>query len=117
MPTANARFSSNVSYNIVKLDIKLSEKFEIELIDQPTPTEWYSKADEVLNIKQNEQGNLAQIEATAVGSTKIKIYNDSDAVVMVLEIEILDKIESPATDLGLEVGEPEQKNPRRASHK
>jgi hypothetical protein len=109
MATANARFSSNVSYNIVKLDVKLAEKFEIEIIDQPTPTEWYAKADEVLLIKQNEDGSLAKIEATAVGLSKIKIYNDSDAVIMVLEIDVLEKIESPATALNPEAGQPEPK--------
>jgi hypothetical protein len=118
MATANARFSSNVSYNIVKLDVKLAEKFEIEIVDQPTPTEWYAKADEVLLIKQNDDGSLAQIEATAVGLSKIKIYNDSDAVIMILEIDVLEKIESPAADLNPTPGQPEPKFAgRRAGHK
>jgi hypothetical protein len=118
MATANARFNSNVSYDIVKLDVKLTEEFEIELIDQPTPTEWYSKADEVLEIKQNEQGNLAKIKATAVGPSKIRIFDDSDTMILELTIEVLDKIESPATDLGLEVGQPEPKTEsRRTSQK
>ena len=111
MATANARFSSNVSYDIVKLDVKLAEKFEIELVDQPGPTEWYAKADEVLNIKQNDNGNMAQVEATAVGFSKIRIFDENDTMIMELEIDVLDKIESPATKLNPEAGEPEAKDP------
>ena len=105
--TANATFANAKVYIVNKLDVKLGEKFGVELIDAPTPTDWFSKADEVLAIKQ--EGDNALIEATAVGSTKIRIYDSAEHKVLELSIEVFESIEPPAVDLGLKAGEPEPK--------
>jgi len=104
---ANAKFDNVVAYNVVKLDVKLSEKFTIEIVDQPDPVDWYAMADEVLAITQ--EGNLAQVEATGVGATKIRLYNSAEQKVLEIAIEVFEAMPDPAVDLGLKAGDPEPK--------
>jgi hypothetical protein len=104
--SANATFSKVKSYNVAKFDVEVGQKFTVELIDAPTPVDWFSKADEVLAIKQD--GAKAEIEATAVGATQIRIYNSAEQKILELSIEVFETLE-PAADLGLKVGEPETK--------
>lgn len=105
--TANITFANAKVYDVKKLDVKLGDKFAIELIDAPTPVDWYSKADQVLDIEQDEA--TALVEATAVGSTKIRIYNSAEQKILEISIEVMEAIQGPAVDLGLKAGEPEPK--------
>lgn len=107
MATANVRFENVVVYNILKLDVKLGTKFQIELIDQPGETDWFSNADEVLEIRQ--VGNLADVIATAAGTCKIKIEDLAGKLILMLTITVVDAIPLTAAKLDPKAGTPEQK--------
>jgi len=114
MASANVKFSNAQVYDVVKFDVKLGEVFGVSLMDSPpVAKEWYSKADAVLDITQSEDGNSARIEATGVGETKIKIFDEAETKVMELFINVLEEIPAPASDLGLKVGIPEPKSGRK----
>jgi hypothetical protein len=113
MATTNVTFNNAIVYDVKKFDVKLGEIFGLELMGQDSPTDWYAKADEVLEIRQ--EGNAAQVEATGVGTTSIRMYTQQDQKVMEVMIEVLEEIQGPVTDLGLKAGQPEPKKSRRAA--
>ena len=115
MPSCNVKFSNAQVYDVVKFDVKLGEVFGVDLVDHPpTVMDWYSKADDVLDITQTEDGTAARVEATGIGETKIRIYDQADAKVMELFINVLEEIPAPAASLGLKVGQPEPKGAEKA---
>ena len=88
---ANIIFENVKSYNVIKFDVKLGEKFKVELIDTPGLIRWFSDNDPVLHIEVGEDGSYAQFESTAKGKCEIQLQS-SGSVVKTLEIEVYDVI-------------------------
>lgn len=94
---ANIIFENVKAYNVVKFDVKLSEKFKIELVNVADAIRWFSDNDSVLHIKVEPDGKSASVEATGKGVSEIQLQN-AGAVVKTLQVEVYDVI---ATTLNL----------------
>ena len=94
---ANIIFENVKAYNVVKFDVKLSEKFKIELVNVADNIRWFSDNDSVLHIKVEPNGESASMEATGKGVSEIQLQSGG-AVIKTLQIEVYDVI---ATTLNL----------------
>lgn len=102
---ANIIFNNVKAYNVIKFDVKLGESFKVELINAPDFVRWFSDNDAVLNITVLENGNFAEIKATAVGKSEIQLQ-DSGRISKTLDIEVYDQV---AVALNPSAGNPELK--------
>ncbi len=98
---ANIIFENVKAYNVVKFDVKLNEKFKIELVNGES-VRWFADNDSVLHIKVEPDGQSAIVEATGKGVSEIQLQKDG-AVVKTLQAEVYDII---ATSLNLKSSAP-----------
>lgn len=94
---ANIIFENVKAYNVVKFDVKLLEKFKVELVNVAEPIRWFSDNDSVLHIKVEPDGESAIFEATGKGVSEIQLQS-AGIVVKTLQVEVYDVI---ATSLNL----------------
>lgn len=99
---ANIIFENVKAYNVVKFDVKLLEKFKIELVNIADTIRWFSDNDSVLHIKVEPDGQSATVEATGKGMCEIQLQS-AGVVVKTLQVEVYDII---ATTLNLKTQTP-----------
>ena len=99
---ANIIFENVKAYNVVKFDVKLLEKFKIELVNIAETIRWFSDNDSVLHIKVEPDGQSATVEATGKGMCEIQLQS-AGVVVKTLQVEVYDII---ATTLNLKTQTP-----------
>jgi len=87
---SNIIFENVKAYNVNKFDVKLLEKFTVELVNVGGESlRWFSDNDPVLSVNVLEDGKSAQIEATNIGTCEIQIQSNN-TVIHRLQIEIYD---------------------------
>ena len=102
---ANLIFPNVRAYNVVKFDVRLGEKFAIELVNVDRTMRWFSDNDQVLSIAVEDGGETAQITATAKGRCDIQLQSNGE-IVMTLQAEVYDNV---ATALNPLAGDPSLK--------
>lgn len=100
----NVSLSNVKFYNVTKLDVVKGQHLRIELFEVTEPNEWTSTNDPVLDIHQ--EGNVAEVDATALGTSKIYIVNNNFGKIIELSIRVVEEINADAVALGVKVEPP-----------
>ena len=87
---SNIIFENVKAYAVTKFDVRLNEKFKVELVNgEVSGIRWFSDNDPVLSILINETGDTASIEATKKGKCEVQLQRDGQ-IVHTLYIEVYD---------------------------
>lgn len=74
-------FPNVTAYDVERFDVRLGEKFRIDLPPDAVGTaRWFADADPVLHIEVKDGGASAFLEATKVGESDIQIQVDGTTV-------------------------------------
>ena len=107
----NAFFENVVVYNVFyNLDVKVGERFTLVMDKPEEMTDVYVNNDKVLS--HETVGTDINLEALAVGTSKIRIMKDEEnatRVVREILVRIVDDIQRPATSLNASFGDPVNK--------
>lgn len=89
---SNIIFNNVKAYNVTNFDVKLNEKFKVELVNgEVSNIRWFSDNDSVLSISVNDNGDSANIETTSIGKCEIQLQRDNQ-IVKTLHLEVYDNI-------------------------
>lgn len=93
-------------YNVSILDIVQGEEFTL-VTDAPEGTTWFFDNDEVLEMKVSQKD--AKVTAMELGKSTILLMLPSRQVIKEISIEVIEKVEDPASTLNAKADEPEIK--------
>lgn len=104
----NIIFDNVKAYSVTKFDVKLTEKFDIELVDtdESAILKWFANNDDMLAIKVSPDGYSAKLEATGKGNSEIQIQNAQNQILKTIFVNVYDNI---AVALNPQVGAKELK--------
>ena len=77
---ANIIFENVKAYDVIKFDVKLLEKFTIELVNGEESIRWFSDNDSVLHITVSPDGKSAFVEATGKGVCDIQLQHNNSTI-------------------------------------
>lgn len=93
-------------YNIESFDVVKGQKFSL-LTDNTGESKWFSDNDPVLSLIVD--GNNADVEATATGTSEIIIMDENLNQLKKITIKVVDAIIEPAKKLTLKADAPVKK--------
>lgn len=90
-------------YNVSILDIVQGEEFTL-VTDAPEGTNWFFDNDEVLEMKVSQKDAL--ITAKEIGKSTILLMLPTRQVIKEINIQVIQKVEDPASTLNAKPEEP-----------
>lgn len=102
----DALFSNAMVFDIqARIDVLQGETFTL-IMDVPEGVDVFSNNDKVLSL--DHQSTDVVVVASEIGESKLRFMTDT-AITKELLIRVVSEFVRPATDLGVTIGEPENK--------